>query len=122
MIRWFDVALVGMMVATAATTFWIKHDARRVSAEIASLDRRIASERTSIELLGAEWELVTQPDRLQSILDVHKDALQLERIDPDQFVTLEELENLLDEAEPNSIEDAIAGLDGADPVTTGATE
>ena len=33
MIRWFDAALITMMVIAASITFWIKHDTRRVTPQ-----------------------------------------------------------------------------------------
>ena len=125
MIRWFDAALVGMMVATASVTFWIKHDSRRIASEIAALERQIGAEQTTMELQNAEWSLLTQPDRLQVLVEEHGEDLGLRPAEAEQFVTLKELEAVLDDAAPVSIEDAIAGQiggDDLDALLTGAIE
>ena len=119
MIRWFDAALVMMIVMAASITFWIKHDSRRIAAEIEALERRVAGERTAIELQRAEWSLLTQPDRLQALTEAHGEQLGLEPIDADQFVTLEELEAVLDDVAPSSIE-AVLGVEETDDTATGS--
>ena len=110
MIRWFDTALVAVMVATATTTFWIKYDSRKLGSEIAALERRIASETSGLELYAADWSLLSQPDRLQALVAAHAEALGLRPTEPSQFVAAEEAAAVLDALAPTSIEDAIAGI------------
>lgn len=128
MIRWFDAALIGAMVFAAMATFIVKYDAHRVADEIAALERRAEVERAAIELQEADWSLLSQPDRLQELVEAHEEALELRPVEADQFVRLDRLGAELDGLAPESIEDAIAALsagedaDGIDDVLTGATQ
>lgn len=128
MIRWFDAALISAMVFAAMATFIVKYDAHRVADEIAALERRAEVERAAIELQEADWSLLSQPDRLQELVEAHEEALELRPVEADQFVRLDRLGAELDGLAPESIEDAIAALsagedaDGIDDVLTGATQ
>ena len=127
MMRWFDAALVAMMVFAAAVTFWIKHDARRAASEVAALERRIEVERAAIELQNADWSLLSQPDRLQALAEAHENQLGLRTPGSDQFVRLDRLGRELDDLAPASVEDAIAELAteapaDVDGTVTGAIE
>ena len=121
MMRWVDGALVALMVIAAGITFWIKHDTRRIADEIASLERRAEAHRAAIELAKADWSLLSQPDRLQELVDAHDGELALRTATPDQFVRLDQLGAELDRLAPGSVEDAIAAIVGADGVDTTAT-
>ena len=127
MMRWFDAALIAMVVFAGAVTFWIKHDARRAADEVAALERRIEVERAAIELHNADWSLLSQPERLQALAEAHRGELGLGTPRPDQFVRLDRLGEELDAIAPASVEDAIAELSaGADAdvdrTVTGAVE
>ena len=130
MIRWFDALLVCAVVASAMATFMVKHDARRVADEIAALERRAEVERAAIELQEADWSLLSQPDRLQELVEAHEGELALRPVRAEQFVRIDRLDETLDALSPTSVEDALAALsaggdgasDGIDDVRTGAVE
>ena len=124
MIRWFDALLICAVVASAMATFMVKHDARRVADEIAALERRAEVERAAIELQEADWSLLSQPDRLQELVEAHEGELALRPAEAEQFVRIDQLGETLDGLSPESIEDALASLadGGVDPVSTGAVE
>ena len=128
MIRWFDALLLTVIVAAATITFTVKHDARRIADEVASLERRAELQRAAIELQEADWSLLSQPDRLQELVEAHEGDLALRPVRSDQFVRIDRLGRTLDALAPESVEDAIAALagdvatDGIDPVSTGAVE
>ena len=109
MIRWLDAALVGLMACSASVTFWIKYDTRRLSEEVRVLERREAAEQSAIELQRADWSLLSQPVRVQALVEAHSEALGLRVTEGDQFVAAEKIGDVLDELVPESIEDAIAG-------------
>ena len=125
MIRWLEIGCVGAMVMAAAGTFWVKNDTRGITAEVAALERRAATEMSAIELHEADWSLLSQPDRLQELVGAHADALGLRPAEATQFVKLDELGATLDALAPASIEDALAGIIdgeavGTDDVVTGS--
>ena len=109
MIRWFEATLICLMVAGATATYWIKHDSRNLASEIRVLEQRIHAEQTAIELKKAEWGLLTQPERLAQLTELHGQDLKLDLVTPEQFQTLDQLDALLDQVAPNSIEDALSG-------------
>lgn len=121
MMRWFDAALIALMVFAAGVTFWVKYDARRAAQEVAALERRIELERAAIELQNADWSLLSQPERLQVLVEAHEGDLALRTPTPDQFIRLDRLGGELDALAPASVEDAIAELAAEGPAGTDAT-
>lgn len=122
MMRWIDATLVALVVFAAGITFWVKYDALRAADEVAALERRLEVERAALELQNADWSLLSQPDRLQELLEAHEDELALRVPTSDQFVRLDRLGAELDVLAPASVEDAIAELsaDGLDETVTGS--
>ena len=122
MIRIIDAALIACVVASASATFWVKYDTRAVAAENRKIEKRIAEVEGAIALGKAEWSVLTQPDRLQKLVGIHADTLDLRAIDPSQLSTVAGLRDELDAVAAASVEAALAGLDGIDEIATGATE
>ncbi len=63
MLRTFDIILIGLMITAAAVTYKIKHDAENQMAQVNKLQRMITDEKDTIDLLKADWSLLTQPNR-----------------------------------------------------------
>ena len=122
MIRVYDAVLVGAVIAAASATFWVKYDTRAIASETRSLEKRIAEEESAISLGEAEWSVLTQPDRVQTLVKVHEETLGLRPIEPDQLVTVETLNAELDAVAAASVEAALEGILGTDEVMTGAIE
>ncbi len=74
------------MLGAAAWTFGQKYQAESIEQEIAKLDRRIALEKETIQLLDADWSLLNQPNRLESLAQVFAETLKLEPTAPEQIV------------------------------------
>lgn len=91
MLRTLDVILIVIMIAAAAVTYRVKQRAEQKEVAIAELRSRIAQEEDSIKLLRAEWSMLTEPSRLQKLVDIYKDQLGLEPLDPRQIVALKDL-------------------------------
>lgn len=107
MLRTFDLILIAAMLVAATVTYKIKYDAEKQIVVINKLKRQIASEKDTITLLRADWSLMTQPGRLQNLVDVYADELKLQNIDARQIVQLNEIpERPVDE-----IEKLISGSD-----------
>lgn len=126
MLRTFDLILIAAMLVAATVTYKIKYDAEKQIVVINKLKRQIASEKDTITLLRADWSLMTQPGRLQNLVDVYADELKLQNIDARQIVQLNEIpERPVDE-----IEKLISGSDtvmannisGTDHMTTGSVK
>jgi hypothetical protein len=89
--RIVNVVLVVLMMAGAAATYQMKHRAEQAAQRVARLNANIAKERETIALLKAEWSLLSQPGRLQSVISRYKDHFNLEPFAASQVATLDEI-------------------------------
>lgn len=122
MFRTSDIVLIAVMVAAAAMTYKIKRDAEEQQAAVHRIQAQIHTEEDTIDLLKADWSLLTQPARLEKLADLYKSQLGLEPVDSHQFVKLDELpvkpltiENLA--SQPEGMADS-----GQDRTITGAVQ
>jgi hypothetical protein len=86
-LRTFDIILIGLMILAAAVTYKIKHDAEKQMTQVTRLQR----ERDTIDLLKADWSLLTQPNRLQKLVETFQVQLDLQQVEAQQIVSLDEL-------------------------------
>ena len=120
MFRTSDIILIALMVSATAMTYKIKRDAEEQQTAVYRLQAQIRTENDTIDLLRADWSLLTQPARLEKLTDVYSAQLDLQPVDAHQFVKLGELP-----AKPLTIEDltkqggAVADS-GQDKIVTGA--
>lgn len=91
MLRSFDLVLIGIMTATAVVTYSIKHQADLKLEEVRKLDAEIKLERDTIDLLKADWALLTQPNRLHRLISQYQSELELEPTQPTQLAMPNEL-------------------------------
>lgn len=89
--RIFNFLLLVAMLIGAAVTYDMKHKAEVAAAEVARLQAEIAKEKDALALLKAEWSLLTQPGRLQSVVEKYADHFQLEQFSPKQIATIDEI-------------------------------
>ena len=61
------VALIALVIATATWTYSVKHESEQRLAEIRKLERLIALEHETIDLLRADWAHLSHPQRLQAL-------------------------------------------------------
>lgn len=122
MLRPLDFILMGVMVATAVVTYTIKHNTDLKFEEVKKLEAEIRMEKDTIDLLRADWALLTQPNRLNRIVAAYKDDLQLEPLASTQLAMPQELPMLRSqlpqppEPEGMSVEDVIAAVNaGSQP-------
>jgi hypothetical protein len=91
MLRSFDLVLIGVMTAAAVVTYTIKHQADDKLQEVRRLETEIRLERDTIDLLKADWALLTQPNRLDRLIAVYQSELQLVPTAPTQLAMPMEL-------------------------------
>ncbi|WP_457938108.1 cell division protein FtsL [Mesorhizobium sp. 10J20-29] len=121
MFRTSDIVLIAVMVSAAAVTYKIKQDAEDRLAIVHKIEREIRFEEDTLDLLKADWSLLTQPSRLQKLSEIYQSELALQPIEPHQIVGLEELPS-----KPVVIEDLsnqhLGGMaeSGPDQTVTGA--
>ncbi|CAM5433811.1 hypothetical protein ATER59S_02588 [Aquamicrobium terrae] len=91
MFRTSDIVLIAVMVSAAAMTYAIKRDAEEERAAVRRLQAQIHTEEDTINLLKADWSLLTQPARLQALVGRYQAQLGLEPVDPHQIVQIQDL-------------------------------
>lgn len=89
--RLFNVILVAVMLVGALVTYSMKRDAELAAERVAGLERDIAEERDNLSMLRAEWSMLTQPGRLQAVVEQYDEHFQLKPFSPDQIATLGEI-------------------------------
>ncbi|MCF6116284.1 hypothetical protein L2449_05030 [Mesorhizobium muleiense] len=126
MFRTSDIVLIAVMVSAAALTFKTKREAEEQLAAVHKIQAQIRYEEDTIDLLKADWSLLTQPSRLQKLAEIYQSQLELEPVSARQIIGLDDLP-----AKPLTIEDLsserLGGMAensdkepmGNDPVVTG---
>lgn len=127
MFRTSDIVLIAVMVSAAALTYKTKREAEEQLAAVQKIHAQIRYEEDTIDLLKADWSLLTQPSRLQKLAELYKTQLELEPVSARQIVGFGDLP-----AKALDIQDILKGRDGGmaansdqaptggrDPVVTG---
>ena len=111
------------MVSAAAFTYKIKEQAETQLAAVHKIEAQIRFEEDTIDLLKADWSLLTQPSRLQRLAELYKSQLNLQPVDAHQFVSLSDLpEKKLEIDDILNQSDAIARGEATDKLQTGAVQ
>lgn len=122
MFRTSDIILIAVMVSAAAFTYKTKHEAENWQTEVRRIQQQIRFEEDTIDLLKADWSLLTQPARLQRLTEIYQHELALAPVEASQIIGLDELP----EKPPIEIEDLLkqplGGMadSGQDHTVTGA--
>ena len=82
MLRTVDVVMIGILLGGAAFTFKVKQDSEAAIERVAELERQIAAEREAIDILEADWSLLSDPKRLQKLAERYETQLGLKLLDP----------------------------------------
>lgn len=82
MLRTLDVVMIGLLLGGAAFTFKVKQDSEAAIDRVATLQNQINAEQDAIDVLQADWSLLTDPKRLQTLAERYGDQLGLEPLDP----------------------------------------
>lgn len=91
MLRTFDIVLIVVMTAAATVTYTIKHQAENKLEDVRKLEGEIKLEEDTIDLLRADRALLTQPNRLEKLVTVYQQDLQLAPTASTQLARPEEL-------------------------------
>ncbi|MEZ5808162.1 MAG: hypothetical protein R3D65_10875 [Zhengella sp.] len=122
MFRTFDMILIAAMVGAAAFTYQTKHEAESVKRTIRALSEKIRHERDTIDILNADWALLTQPARIQVMADKFADELGLEPVEPIQIGDIASLpDRPIAQPGDEGLSEAMVEL-GQDNVRTGAVK
>ena len=88
MFRTSDIVLIAVMVSAAASTYKIKQQAETRFSAVRKIEQQIRFEEDTIDLLKADWSLLTQPARLQKLAETYDTELALKPVDAHQIVGL----------------------------------
>ncbi len=117
MIKPSDVVLAGLMVAAAVWTFQVKYETVQSAGKVRYLEKNIAREKARIDLLEADWAVLTQPSKLQGMAKRFADQLQLQPLSVDQIIVPKNLPPIKLPDDPIG---AMARGEGADGIVTGS--
>ena len=103
MFRTLDVVMIAVMTAAATVTYSIKHQAENKLETVRKLDAEIKLEEDTIDLLKADWALLTQPNRLNRLARTFETDLKLAPTESTQL------------AQPNELPMPVAELPALEP-------
>ena len=117
MLKTIDIVFVCMVLAAVSATYVVKYGSEIKHSGIAKLEREIDKEKEAIDILNANWALLSKPSRMQALSERYKDELQLEDLAPEQIIQLEELPLRPIQLPKNR--NAMNSQSQSDPVVTG---
>ena len=122
MFRTSDIIMLAVIVASAAFTYKTKHETENRLSEIRKLEAQIRFEEDTIDVLKADWSLLTQPARLQRLAETYQDQLKLAPVEARQIVGIEELP-MKQVVIPDLSSERLGGMadSGTDKTVTGST-
>ena len=82
MIKTIDIVMIGLVLGGAAFTFKIKQDSETSIDRVSALQDQITLERDAIDVLQADWSLLTDPKRLSALVEKYQEQLQLGPLEP----------------------------------------
>ena len=91
MFRTLDVIMIAALIGAAAWTFKVKYDSEAAMARVAKLEKRLQIEKEAIDILNADWSLLTSPERLKKLVERYREELPLEPTEPKMIGTLEDV-------------------------------
>ncbi|MEC9342431.1 MAG: hypothetical protein VYD64_01170 [Pseudomonadota bacterium] len=89
MFRTLDVIMIAALIGAASWTFKVKSDSETAMARVARLEKRLQIEREAIDILNADWSLLTSPDRLEKLVERYREQLPLTPAEPAMIGTLD---------------------------------
>ena len=90
-VKTLDFVMIAMVLAAATATYVLKYGSEIESNANAKLAHQISEEKAAIDILKANWSLLTNPARIQTLAKRHLEELKLEIIAPSQIVTLDDI-------------------------------
>ncbi|PWV99256.1 hypothetical protein DFR52_104549 [Hoeflea marina] len=106
MLRTLDLIMISAMIAAAAFTYQVKHEAEDKLEQVRKLQAAIRLQEATIDLLEADWSLLNQPSRLQSLSTAYEAELKLKPMAPSQMAGKDELPGAASEFAPVVADDA----------------
>lgn len=80
----FALAMLAV-VAAAAWAYNVNYQTKMALARVDRLHRQIAAEREAVEVLRVEWAYLNAPERLERLVAMNNDRLELMPMSPQHF-------------------------------------
>ena len=111
MIKFINSFLVLCLLVSAWLVYRLEHTIKQDERAIAAARKQIRRERDNLDLLNAEWAILTRPERIERLARQH---LGMRPVTPAQMITENELAGRLPDRpaiDPaNTSEDPIAAM------------
>jgi hypothetical protein len=107
MFRKIDLAMVAVMVAAVTYTYSVKNSAKHASEMLAAIEREHEAEANAIDLLQADWQVLTAPKRLQSLVVTYDAELGLQPMDAKRVIAVADIPPRPVATDPETSIDAI---------------
>ena len=91
--RLLSLAIILAIVLAAALVFQVKTNTGQSAARVIELEQRIEIEHKNILMLKAEFSTLSQPQRMQKILEKYPEYFPLVQTSPEHFVNPNKLPN-----------------------------
>jgi len=112
--------MIGLLLGGAAFTFKVKHDSEVALERVAKLEKKIKAEQDAIDVLEADWSLLTDPKRLAKLVERYKGQLGVGEAESTAIGKITEIP-IRPPVLPAPAEDGIAALlEGDEDVVTGS--
>jgi hypothetical protein len=116
MFKKMDFIFVGLVLAVATATYAIKYGSEIEYNNISKLEHDIQLEKEAIDILKANWSLLTDPARIQLLSERHQEELKLETLNSRQVISFDQIpEKQIEDPEIRS-----ARINGKDQTVTGS--
>lgn len=89
--RILNLVLLAAMIVGAVWTYNMKHRAEKAADKVAELQADIDREKAEIALLKAEYSMLMQPARIQSVVDQFPERFGLVPFSPDQIGLIDDI-------------------------------
>jgi hypothetical protein len=123
MFRRTDLALIAAMIGVVTYTYSVKNDTKHAAKELAAVERRIDVELNAIDVLTADWAVLTAPSRIQQLATIHAAELNLEGLAAERIVSIDAIPMRPEPAPLSDIDAVLARFgDGGEPLDGGLTD
>ena len=79
---------IALTIAASVGLYQVKYQVQEMERELAGMKREVVRDRAEIQVLGAEWSFLNQPDRIQDLAGRY---LDLSPVVPGQMASIESL-------------------------------
>jgi len=111
---------VGLVLLVAIATYILKYGSEIDHSNVARLEREIQTKKEAIDILKANWSLLTNPARIQELSERHEKELQLKILDPHQVISIDDIPLRSNSAPEIRNAEAVNEVDEVSDVITGS--